>query len=98
GVARSQQLRGCPSTPGNLPVECGAALSEAQHTKKAAAMAFYVVRNHAGGAYLSLYGAETSVADVREAAIFTQRTTAIRSMRRCWQDICIVERLERLPD
>ena len=61
-------------------------------------MAFYVVRNHAGGAYLSLYGAETWVVDVREAAVFTQRTTATRSIRRSWQDVCIVERLERLPD
>jgi hypothetical protein len=61
-------------------------------------MAFYVVRNHAGGTYLSLYGAKTWVLDVREAAVFTQRSSATRSIRHAWRGDCMVERLERLPD
>ena len=61
-------------------------------------MAFYVVRNQADGTYLSLYGAKAWVLDVREAAVFTQRTTATRSIRQAWQGFCVVERISRLPD
>jgi hypothetical protein len=61
-------------------------------------MAFYVVRNQSNGAYLSMQEGDTWVDDVRCAAIFTLRSTAAHSIRRAWQGVCEVERIERLPD
>ena len=60
-------------------------------------MPFYVVKDRGTGRFLSLLG-DRWVEDVREAAVFSQRRTATSSIRNAWQERCIVERIERLPD
>jgi hypothetical protein len=60
-------------------------------------MAFYVVKNQTSGAYLSMRG-DAWVTDLRDAAIFTLKSSATNSIRRAWQADCCVERIERLPD
>ncbi len=60
-------------------------------------MPFYVIRNSGSGLYLPLLG-KTWVADLRQAAVFSGRGTAMSSIRRAWRTSCVVERIERLPD
>ena len=60
-------------------------------------MAFYIIRNRTEGNYLSLRLGGW-VADLREAAVFSARSTAVKAIPHAWRDICVVERIERLPD
>jgi hypothetical protein len=60
-------------------------------------MAFYVVRDKTNGMYLSMLG-DNWVADLRDAAVFSQRSTAASTIRIAWRSRCVVERIERLPD
>lgn len=60
-------------------------------------MAFYVVRDQTNGTYLSMLG-DRWVTDLREAAVFSRRSTALHTIRPAWRDRCVVERIERLPD
>ena len=62
-----------------------------------AKMPFYVVRDQGTGRFLSLLE-DRWAEDLREAAVFSERRTATRSIRVAWQGRCVVERIERLPD
>ena len=60
-------------------------------------MAFYIVRDKANGMYLSMRG-DSWVVDLRDAAVFSLRSTAESTIRIAWRGRCVVERIERLPD
>jgi hypothetical protein len=60
-------------------------------------MPFYVVRDQINGTYLSMLE-DKWVTDIREAAVFSRRSTALHTIRTAWRDRCFVERIERLPD
>ena len=46
-------------------------------------MGFYVLKNQTNGLYLSMRG-DGWVVDLREAAVFSLRSTAVSSIRRAW--------------
>jgi len=60
-------------------------------------MPCYVIRNPNSGLYLSLVG-NTWVSDLRHAAVFSLRGTAVSAVRYAGRKSCVVERIERLPD
>ena len=60
-------------------------------------MAFYVVRDRTSGMYLSMRG-DNWVTDLRDAAVFSLRSTAASTIRIAWRGRCVVERIEQLPD
>ncbi len=60
-------------------------------------MPFSVVRDPNSGLYLSLAG-NTWVGDLRHAAVFSLRRTALSAIRYAGRESCVVERIERLPD
>ena len=60
-------------------------------------MPFYVIKYQSTGEFLSMQG-NTWVGELRDAAVFTSRRTANSSIRRAWEGLCLVERIERLPD
>jgi len=60
-------------------------------------MPFYVVRDQGTGRFLSILE-DRWVEGLREAAVFSERRTATRSIRVAWEGRCVVERIERLPD
>ena len=60
-------------------------------------MAFYVLRHHPTGLYLSMHNAEW-VSTLEQATVFTLRSAAQTAIRKAWRDSCVVERIEHLPD
>ena len=89
GACQTWNIAGCallppPKFPPKTPVCCSY-------------MPFYVIRNSSTGLYLPLLGS-TWVADLRYAAVFSMRGTAVNAIRRAWRTSCVVERITRLPD
>jgi hypothetical protein len=60
-------------------------------------MPFYVLKRQPGGEYLSMRG-DAWVQDVRDAVVYTSKSTATSAIRRAWQGSCMIERIARLPD
>ncbi len=60
-------------------------------------MPFYVLKRRPTGEYLSMRG-DKWVHDIREAVVYTSKSSATSAIRRAWRDTCMVERIARLPD
>jgi hypothetical protein len=60
-------------------------------------MPFYVLKRQPGGEYLSMRG-DGWVRDIRDAVVYTSKSTATSAIRRAWQGNCMIERIARLPD
>jgi hypothetical protein len=60
-------------------------------------MAFYAIKDTTSGLYLSILE-NAWVGELREAAIFSRRSTALSTIRGAWRDRCMIERIIRLPD
>jgi hypothetical protein len=60
-------------------------------------MPFYVMRRAPDGEYLSMRG-DSWVRDVKDAVVYTSKSTATSAIRRAWRGVCTIERIARLPD